>query len=142
VSRDISADARTVSGGNSVKEKTADSESSFTRGLIFFTNALDDRFYELERLFGEEGSRLAAESHGAAIDFIEQTVRDETIDCEFERLHGYLIMKIIVVFCMFLIQPAPALQSAPPSRQQQKRRKPHAGANTLQNQRDWRAGTV
>jgi glycine/D-amino acid oxidase-like deaminating enzyme/nitrite reductase/ring-hydroxylating ferredoxin subunit len=63
-----------------------------SRTTAHLTNALDDRFYELERLFGEEGSRLAAESHSAAIDFIEQTVRDETIDCEFERLDGYLFI--------------------------------------------------
>jgi hypothetical protein len=35
------------------------------------TNMMDDRFYELERLHGEKGSRLAAQSHGAAIDRIE-----------------------------------------------------------------------
>ena len=50
-------------------------------------------------------------------------------------------MKTIVVFSMFLIQAVPALQSAATSRQQQKQRKLYAGANTLQNQRDWRAGT-
>jgi glycine/D-amino acid oxidase-like deaminating enzyme/nitrite reductase/ring-hydroxylating ferredoxin subunit len=63
-----------------------------SRTTAHLTNALDDRFYELERLFGEEGSRLAAESHSAAIDFIEQTVADEKIDCEFERLDGYLFI--------------------------------------------------
>ena len=63
-----------------------------SRTTAHLTHALDDRFYELERLFGEEGSRLAAESHSAAIDFIEQTVEDEKIDCEFERLDGYLFI--------------------------------------------------
>src|ERR1044072_8359691 len=38
------------------------------RTTAHLTNALDDRFYELERLFGEEGSRLAAQSHTAAIE--------------------------------------------------------------------------
>jgi glycine/D-amino acid oxidase-like deaminating enzyme/nitrite reductase/ring-hydroxylating ferredoxin subunit len=53
---------------------------------------LDDRYYELERLHGEEGARIAAASHTAAIDAIEQAVRDENIDCEFERLDGYLFV--------------------------------------------------
>ena len=32
------------------------------------SNAIDDRFVEIERWHGEDGARLAAESHGAAID--------------------------------------------------------------------------
>src|SRR6185436_16903517 len=32
------------------------------RTTAHLTNALDDRFYELERLFGEDGSRLVAQS--------------------------------------------------------------------------------
>src|SRR5438128_1647761 len=62
------------------------------RTTAHLTNALDDRFYELERLFGEEGSRFAAQSHTAAIDSVEATVRRERIDCEFERVDGYLFM--------------------------------------------------
>ena len=55
-------------------------------------NALDDRYTELERLFGERGSRLAAESHTAAVDKIEEIVKAENIDCDFERLDGYLFV--------------------------------------------------
>ncbi|HJZ80250.1 MAG TPA: FAD-binding oxidoreductase, partial [Pyrinomonadaceae bacterium] len=62
------------------------------RTTAHLTNALDDRFYELERLFGEDGSRLAAASHAAAIDQVEAIVREEKIDCEFERLDGYLFL--------------------------------------------------
>jgi glycine/D-amino acid oxidase-like deaminating enzyme/nitrite reductase/ring-hydroxylating ferredoxin subunit len=53
-------------------------------------NALDDRFFDLERLHGERGSRLAAESHTAAIDLVENVVRRERITCDFTRLDGYL----------------------------------------------------
>jgi glycine/D-amino acid oxidase-like deaminating enzyme/nitrite reductase/ring-hydroxylating ferredoxin subunit len=53
-------------------------------------NALDDRFFELERLHGERGARLAAESHTAAIDRIESIVARERINCDFTRLDGYL----------------------------------------------------
>jgi glycine/D-amino acid oxidase-like deaminating enzyme/nitrite reductase/ring-hydroxylating ferredoxin subunit len=54
--------------------------------------ALDDRFTELERLHGERGARLAAESHRAAVDRIEQIVADERINCDFLRLDGYLFL--------------------------------------------------
>jgi glycine/D-amino acid oxidase-like deaminating enzyme/nitrite reductase/ring-hydroxylating ferredoxin subunit len=53
-------------------------------------NALDDRYFELERLHGERGARLAAESHTAAVDRIESIVSRERIDCDFMRLDGYL----------------------------------------------------
>src|SRR5256714_3562247 len=56
------------------------------------TCALDDRFYELERLFGEDGSRLAGQSHAAAIDEVERIVHQENIDCEFQRTDGYLFL--------------------------------------------------
>ena len=54
------------------------------------SNELDDRYFELERLHGETGARLAAESHTAAIDRIEAIVAEEKIDCNFRRLDGYL----------------------------------------------------
>lgn len=63
-----------------------------SRTTAHLTNALDDRFYELERLFGEDGSRLAAQSHTAAIDQVEAIVKKERIDCEFERVDGYLFL--------------------------------------------------
>ncbi|HWI16661.1 MAG TPA: FAD-dependent oxidoreductase [Vicinamibacterales bacterium] len=55
-------------------------------------NALDDRFFELERLHGERGARLAAESHSAAIDQVEQIVAREGIACDFARVDGYLAL--------------------------------------------------
>jgi glycine/D-amino acid oxidase-like deaminating enzyme/nitrite reductase/ring-hydroxylating ferredoxin subunit len=62
------------------------------RTTAHLVTALDDRFYRLERLHGRDGSRLAAASHAAAIDRIERIVRDETIDCDFSRLDGYLFV--------------------------------------------------
>ncbi|MCC6586274.1 MAG: FAD-dependent oxidoreductase [Bryobacterales bacterium] len=61
-----------------------------SRTTAHLASALDDRFTHLEKLFGEEGSRLAAASHSAAINQIEQIVRDESIECDFIRLEGYL----------------------------------------------------
>ncbi len=60
------------------------------RTTAHITNALDDRFCELERLFGESGARLAAQSHTAAIDKIEELVTRERINCGFARVDGYL----------------------------------------------------
>jgi glycine/D-amino acid oxidase-like deaminating enzyme/nitrite reductase/ring-hydroxylating ferredoxin subunit len=53
-------------------------------------NVIDDRFVEVERIHGERGIKLAAESHAAAIDRIEANIREEEIDCDFTRLDGYL----------------------------------------------------
>lgn len=53
-------------------------------------NALDDRYFELERFHGEGGSLLAADSHTAAIDRIESIVARERIACDFMRVDGYL----------------------------------------------------
>jgi glycine/D-amino acid oxidase-like deaminating enzyme/nitrite reductase/ring-hydroxylating ferredoxin subunit len=60
------------------------------RTTAHLSNALDDRYTRLEKLFGREGARLAAESHGAAIDRIEAIVREHCIECDFERLDGFL----------------------------------------------------
>ena len=60
------------------------------RTTAHLSNALDDRYYELERLHGDEGARKAAESHTAAIETIEVIAQTEHIECDFERLDGYL----------------------------------------------------
>src|SRR5687767_10678543 len=54
------------------------------------TNALDDRYYQLERYHGEDGIRLAAASHTKAIDCIERIVSSEQIECDFLRVDGFL----------------------------------------------------
>jgi glycine/D-amino acid oxidase-like deaminating enzyme/nitrite reductase/ring-hydroxylating ferredoxin subunit len=62
------------------------------RTTAHLANSLDDRFTVLAKLFGEEGARLAAESHGAAITQIEENVAAENIACDFRRLDGYLFL--------------------------------------------------
>jgi glycine/D-amino acid oxidase-like deaminating enzyme/nitrite reductase/ring-hydroxylating ferredoxin subunit len=61
------------------------------RTTAHLSNAIDDRYVHIERLHGRDGARYAAESHTAAIDRIEAIVREEAIDCDFQRLDGYLI---------------------------------------------------
>jgi glycine/D-amino acid oxidase-like deaminating enzyme/nitrite reductase/ring-hydroxylating ferredoxin subunit len=56
------------------------------------TWAIDDRYFEIERIHGADGARLAANSHRAAVDQIEAIVREERIDCDFERVDGFLFL--------------------------------------------------
>src|SRR4051812_17732836 len=63
-----------------------------SRTTAHIVNALDDRYFEIESMHGEKGARLAAQSHTAAIDQIEDVITRERIDCEFERLDGYLFV--------------------------------------------------
>jgi len=65
-------------------------QSSVTTAHL--TCVLDERYFELERMHGEEGARLAAESHMTAINRIETIVGTEKLDCDFERLNGYLFL--------------------------------------------------
>ncbi len=62
------------------------------RTTAHLSNAIDDRYTEIERLHGPEGAKLAADSHTAAIDRIERAVDDEGADCDFRRVDGYLIL--------------------------------------------------
>ena len=56
------------------------------------STAIDDRYVTIERLHGEKGAKLAADSHAAAIERIEAIVRRERIDCDFDRVDGYLFL--------------------------------------------------
>src|SRR6185436_12632081 len=60
------------------------------RTTAHLVSAMDDRFFRLEQLHGEDGARLVWQSHAAAIEKIESIVRKHHIDCDFERLPGYL----------------------------------------------------
>ncbi len=62
------------------------------RTTAHLANAIDDRYTEIERIHGKQGARLAAASHSAAIDRIEQIIQKERIECDFSRLDGYLIL--------------------------------------------------
>ena len=59
------------------------------RTTAHLTWALDNFYTEIEKLHGADGARIAAESHKSSVDRIEAIVRDEHIDCEFERVDGY-----------------------------------------------------
>ncbi len=56
------------------------------------SNEIDDTYVEILRLHGADGARLACDSHRAAIDRIEAICLEESIDCAFERVDGYLFL--------------------------------------------------
>lgn len=62
------------------------------RTTAHLANAIDDRYVDIERIHGHDKSRLAAESHTAAIERIASLVREERIACDMERLDGYLFL--------------------------------------------------
>jgi glycine/D-amino acid oxidase-like deaminating enzyme/nitrite reductase/ring-hydroxylating ferredoxin subunit len=75
-------------GCRTVVIDAGDSESLRTSAHLSWV--LDDGFGALERRFGAAGARLAADSHRWAVDEIERIATDEEIDCDFERVPGYL----------------------------------------------------
>lgn len=72
------------------KNKIGQGETSHTSAHL--SNEIDARYVEIERLHGAKGAKLAAESHTEAISQIEAIVSQEGIDCDFERLNGYLFL--------------------------------------------------
>ena len=71
-------DSKTIGGGET------------SRTTAHLSNVFDDRYYVINKMHGEKKARLVAESHTYAIRKIEEIVKDEDIDCDFERLTGYL----------------------------------------------------
>jgi glycine/D-amino acid oxidase-like deaminating enzyme/nitrite reductase/ring-hydroxylating ferredoxin subunit len=60
------------------------------RTTAHLASALDDRYTRLQRQHGQDGARLAASSHAAAIDWIEALALGSGQDCGFKRVPGYL----------------------------------------------------
>lgn len=63
-------------------------ESARTTGHI--TNVIDNRYSWIESIHGENNAKLAAESQTAAINTIEDIITELKIDCDFNRVSGYL----------------------------------------------------
>ncbi len=75
-----------------VVEKTTIGGGETGHTTAHLSNAIDDRYYIIRRLHGRDGARICAESHTAAIDHIEATAQREGIECQFERVDGYLFL--------------------------------------------------
>lgn len=72
-------------------EQICSGETARTTGHI--TSVIDDRFYRIANIHGEEACRMAAESQAAAIDLIDNLVTAYKIKCDFSRVPGYLIFQ-------------------------------------------------
>jgi glycine/D-amino acid oxidase-like deaminating enzyme len=70
------------------KGQIGSGETAYTTAHL--SNVIDSGYLEIERMHGAKGARLVAQSHTAAIAQIESIVADEQIDCNYERLDGYL----------------------------------------------------
>lgn len=108
LARNISVDVAIVGGGIAgvttayLLSKSGKSVALLEDGYIgsgetgrtsaHITHALDDRYYNIEEKHGANSARIAAESHTSAINFIDTTVREESIECAFSRLNGYLFL--------------------------------------------------
>jgi glycine/D-amino acid oxidase-like deaminating enzyme len=56
------------------------------------SNAIDAGYRDIERYHGEQGAKLAAQSHTKAITTIESIAEREGIDCDFQRVNGYFFL--------------------------------------------------
>lgn len=63
-----------------------------SRTSAHLTCAMDNSYTVVESRRGVEATRLAAGSHLAAIDRIETIALTEQIDCDFERVDGFLFL--------------------------------------------------
>lgn len=62
------------------------------RTTAHITPVYDDRYSYIEKKFGKENAALLAESQGAALNWIEEVVNREQIDCNFKKITGYLFL--------------------------------------------------
>lgn len=74
-----------------ILEKDSIGSGETGRTTAHLTNVFDNRYTEMEKIHGEERTKLLAQSHTAAIEMIETIVREEGIACDFRRVSGYLI---------------------------------------------------
>lgn len=63
-----------------------------SRSTGHLTWAMDDRFFNLVKFHGERKAALIGQSHMEAVDKVEAIVAEELIDCDFQRVDGYLFL--------------------------------------------------
>ncbi|MGZ3806641.1 MAG: NAD(P)/FAD-dependent oxidoreductase, partial [Bacteriovorax sp.] len=64
------------------------------RTTAHFTYCLDERYQKLEKYHGEKNAKIAAMSHQAALNKAVDIITKEKIDCDMERINGYLFNAI------------------------------------------------
>ena len=70
------------------KPTVAGGETMYTTAHLAW--AIDDRFAHVESVRGAEAAKLAAKSHLSAVELVGEIADREEIDCDYERLDGYL----------------------------------------------------
>jgi len=106
LSRDMQADVCIVGGGIAglttayllLKEgrKVLVLEDGFIAGgessrtSAHLGSVIDAGFAAIERVHSTKTAQLVYQSHAAAIDTIERITRDEGIECDFQRVDGFL----------------------------------------------------
>lgn len=60
------------------------------RTTAHISYVLDEGYAELTDIFGEDKTKRIFQSHLAALEWIEQVIVDEKIDCNFKRVDAYL----------------------------------------------------
>lgn len=90
----LTAAYRLLKGGRSVivldSADVGRGESGAT--TAHHTALLDRRWSALERIHGAKACAIAAAAHLRAVDDLEAIVAEEGIDCDFERVDGYLFL--------------------------------------------------
>ncbi len=71
-------------------DKATPAESATAYTTAFITQEIDTDLSDLVSLFGNEKTKAIWQSHGRAIDVIEEIVQKENIDCEFMRCPAYV----------------------------------------------------
>ncbi|EXJ85446.1 hypothetical protein A1O1_05810 [Capronia coronata CBS 617.96] len=64
-------------------------ETSRTSGHL--SSDLDDGYSQIASTFGRDGAKIAAESHGWAIDHVGEVCKELGIDCSYRKLKAYNI---------------------------------------------------
>lgn len=70
------------------RERCARVDTGHTTAHLAYVT--DERLHQLCKHFGTEGAQASWEAGAAAIDQIEEIVRERAIDCEFSRVPGFL----------------------------------------------------
>jgi len=73
-----------------VLDDSAIGDGQTGRTSAHLASAIDDRFFEIANMHGEQAAKICYQSHAAGIDLIELISRDEQIACDFARIDGYL----------------------------------------------------
>ena len=100
------------------------------RSTAQMNNWSDDGFVEIENAHGEKTAKIVAETLTKAIDMVEQIVRDENIDCDFERVDDFYFNALPTEDPQVLLDELAAAQRAGLTNVEQIERAPIADYDT------------